>query len=60
MKRHSVERTDEVEIRLEDQSEKTELSGEFMEGNTVERARRQKQTQEQYKQEWASLVGLCL
>ena len=31
IKRHKVERTNKAEIRPEEQSEKTELSGEFME-----------------------------
>ena len=57
-KRYRVERTNKSEIRAEEQSQKTEscranlwnemqLKGPF----------RQKQTQEQNKKEWASLVG---
>ena len=40
--------------------ENGELSGEFMEWNTVERAiKTEKQTQEENKKEWASSVGSC-
>ena len=38
IKRYIVEKTIKAEIRPEEQSEKAELSGEFMEWNTVERA----------------------
>ena len=37
LKRHTVERTKKAELRPQEQSEKTELSGEFMESNTVKR-----------------------
>ena len=55
-----VERTKKEEMRPEEQRESGELSGEFMERNTVERATKtKKQTQKQHKKEWASSVGLC-
>ena len=38
IKRHIAERTNKAEMRPEAQSEKVELSGEFMERNKVERA----------------------
>ena len=38
IKRYVVERTSKAEIKPEEQSEKAEFSGEFMEWNTVERA----------------------
>ena len=38
LKRYAVERTNQPEIRPEEQSEKAELLTEFREQNTVERA----------------------
>ena len=38
VQRYTAERTNKPEIKPEKQSEKRELSGEFMERNTVERA----------------------
>ena len=37
MKRYIAEKTNKGEIKLEEQRENEELSGEFMEWNTVER-----------------------
>ena len=45
--------------RSEEQSEKAELLGEFMESNTVERATKTETDSRTEKKEWASLVGLC-
>ena len=59
MKRYIVERTNKAEIRPEEQSEKAELLGEFMESNTVERATKTETDSRTEKKEWASLVGLC-
>ena len=55
IQRYINERTDKAETRPEEQSEKTELSGEFMEWNTAERAIKA----EENKKKWASSVGLC-
>ena len=41
------------------ESESGKLSEELMERNTVERATRQKETEEQNKKEWESSVGSC-
>ena len=49
-----------AEIRPEEQSEKTELSGEFMECNTVERAIKTETDKRTEQKEWASSVGSCL
>ena len=59
LKRYIVERTNKAEIRQEEQSQKTESSRKNL-WNKIhsKRPKRQKQTQEQYKKEWASSVGL--
>ena len=46
----------EAKIRLEEQSKKTESCRENLQ---LKGSCRQKQTQEQVKKGWASLVGLC-
>ena len=61
IKRYIVERTNKAEIRPEEQSEKAESCPENSWNEIqLKGPYRQKQTQEQSKQEWASSVGLCL
>ena len=49
-----------LEMRPEEQSEKTESCRENLWNEIqLKGPQRQKQTQEQNKKEWASLVGLC-
>ena len=57
MKRYIVERTNQAEIRPEEQSEKAESCQENL-WNEIQ-LKGQKRTQEQNKKEWASSVGLC-
>ena len=53
------ERINEAEVRLEEQSEKTESCGENLWNEIqLKGPQRQKQTREQSKKEWASSVGL--
>ena len=60
MKRDIVERTDKAERRPEEQSERVESCRENLWNEIqLKGPKRQKQTQEQNKKEWASLVGLC-
>ena len=60
MKRSIVERTNEAEIRQEEQSEKAEnCRGNLWNEVQFKGPERQKWTQEQNKKEWAKSVGLC-
>ena len=61
MKIYTVERTNKAEIRPEEQGEKTESCWDNSWNEIqLKGPKRQKQTQEQNKKQWASLVGLCL
>ena len=61
MKRIIVERTNKAEIRPEEQSEKAKSCRENLwNGIELKGPLRQKQTQEQNKKEWESLVSFCL
>ena len=57
IKRHIVEMTNKAEIRPEEQSEKVQSCPE--DEIQLKGPDRWKQTQEQNKKEWESLVGLC-
>ena len=58
MKTYIVERTFKAEIRLEEQNKKAESCRENLWNEIrLKGPFRQKQTQEQNKKEWASLVG---
>ena len=58
-KRYRVRRTNKAEIRPEEQSQKTESCQEnWWDKIQLKVPNRQKQTQEQNKKTWASLVGL--
>ena len=60
IKRYTAESNNKAEIRLEELSEKTESCRENSRNEIkLKGPQRQKQTQEQNKQEWASSVGLC-
>ena len=60
MKRYIVERTNEAEIRPEEQIEKAESCRENLwKEIQLKGPQRQKQAQEQNKKEWASTVSLC-
>ena len=59
--RYIMQRTSKAEIRPEELSEKGgELLGEFMERNTVERAKKTETDTRTEGEEWASSVGLYL
>ena len=59
-KRYIVERTNKAEIRPEEQWERGELLGEFMEQNTVERAiKTERDTKSWTKRRGQAKVGLC-
>ena len=59
IKRYTVERTNKAKIRPEEQSQKTKSCRENLWNEIqLKGPYRQKQTQEQNKKEWASLVGL--
>ena len=60
IKRYLVERTNKAEIRSEEKGEKAESCQENLWNKIqLKGPSRQKQTQEQNKKKWASLVGLC-
>ena len=59
MKRYIVERTNGAEIRPEEQSEKAESCWEVLwKKIQLKGSKRQKHTEEQTKEEWASSAGL--
>ena len=61
IKRSVVERTKKAEIRPEEQSEKAKSCQENLRNEIqLKGPQRQKQTQEQNTQEWASSAGSCL
>ena len=58
--RYIVERASKTEIRPEEQSEKAESCRENLWNEIQSKGpKRQKETQEQSKKEWESLVALC-